>query len=232
MVLNKENNINDIIESNLTLVHFIINKYHKNIVRTINSRGLAYDDLFQIGCVGLVKAANNFDEDLGYTFSTYAKHVISNEIKMFFRDHNTTIKFSRLAKIAALQVKDEKDVTIEMIIERANCTLNTATQALYYINNLSVRSLDEKLYDGDTDDTCLIDTIESYDDDLDFKIIYDDFLNTLNERRRMIARFLTSGFNQTEISKIIGISQPHVNREVQFIRNAIKEYKGGELCIL
>lgn len=82
-------NRNSIIENNIGLVH--------SIARRFKGRGVEYDDLFQCGCVGLIKAVDNFDETLGYKFSTYAVPVIMGEIKRLFRDGGA-VKVSRSLK--------------------------------------------------------------------------------------------------------------------------------------
>ena len=80
---------NDLIQNNMGLVHSCANKFR--------GRGVEYDDLFQAGCVGLVKAADNFDVSRGFAFSTYAVPVILGEIKRIFRDGGT-VKVSRSMK--------------------------------------------------------------------------------------------------------------------------------------
>ena len=77
----KNENRSELINSNFGLVHSCANKFR--------GRGVEYDDLFQAGCVGLVKAADNFDSSRGFAFSTYAVPVILGEIRRIFRDGGT-----------------------------------------------------------------------------------------------------------------------------------------------
>ena len=80
---------NETVEKNLGLVHSCANRFR--------GRGVEYEDLFQAGCVGLIKAADNFDETRGFSFSTYAVPVILGEIKRIFRDGGP-VKIGRTVK--------------------------------------------------------------------------------------------------------------------------------------
>jgi RNA polymerase sporulation-specific sigma factor len=84
------------IENNIGLVHSIANRF--------KGRGVDYDDLFQSGCVGLIKAVDNFDESRGFAFSTYAVPVIMGEIKRIFRDGGA-VKVSRSLKEKAIKAQ-------------------------------------------------------------------------------------------------------------------------------
>ncbi|MBR1532458.1 MAG: sigma-70 family RNA polymerase sigma factor, partial [Eubacterium sp.] len=90
------NSREEYIVANIALVHSIANRFR--------GRGIEYDDLFQAGCLGLVKAVDNFDKDKGFAFSTYAVPVIMGEIRRLFRDGGS-IKVSRSLKDKALKVK-------------------------------------------------------------------------------------------------------------------------------
>ena len=87
---------NILVENNLGLVH--------SCAKRFTGRGIEYDDLFQSGCVGLVKAAENFDESRGFSFSTYAVPVILGEIKRLFRDGGT-VKVSRSLKELSMKIQ-------------------------------------------------------------------------------------------------------------------------------
>ena len=86
---------NTLVTENLGLVHSCANRFR--------GRGVDYDDLFQAGCLGLIKAASGFDESLGFRFSTYAVPAILGEIKRIFRDGGT-VKVGRAAKEKARQL--------------------------------------------------------------------------------------------------------------------------------
>lgn len=224
-----------LVEDNIKLVHFTINKYHKNLINNLNNldSGLSYDDIYQMGCEGLFKATQRFKPELGFKFSTFAVRQITYEIKRRVRDAGTIVKHSRLARELAKEMAVDDEISIKSIMEKTGCSIKVADQVQFYIKNKNTRSIDEIIYNDEGADIDLGSTIEAANDfDIDFKIMYNDFLNTLSSRRRKIAELLASGLSQTEISKIVKVSQPHVSREIKFIRNAIKNYQGGELCVL
>lgn len=91
---------NELVEKNIGLVHACANKFR--------GKGAEYDDLFQAGCVGLIKAAENFDPERGFSFSTYAVPVILGEIKRIFRDGGS-VKVGRALKEKARAAMREKE---------------------------------------------------------------------------------------------------------------------------
>ena len=90
----------EMIEKNIGLVHSCAHKF--------SGKGIEYDDLFQAGCIGLIKAVDNFKEDLGFSFSTYAVPVILGEIKRLFRDGGT-VSVSRSIKEKGRKIAYERD---------------------------------------------------------------------------------------------------------------------------
>ena len=104
------------IEKNIGLVHSIASRF--------KGKGVEYDDLFQTGCIGLIKAVDNFDETLGYKFSTYAVPVIMGEIKRIFRDGGT-VKVSRSLKEKSMLL--QRDVYKRQLLpfEREVCNLHS-----------------------------------------------------------------------------------------------------------
>ena len=94
-------NRNELIESNVRLVHSCCKRF--------SGRGIEYDDIFQVGCIGLLKAADGFDSSRGLCFSTYAVPTIMGEIKRLFRD-NGAIKVSRSLKETAMRVQRESEL--------------------------------------------------------------------------------------------------------------------------
>ena len=95
----KSNKREEFIRDNLRLVNHLCKRF--------TGRGIEYDDLYQAGCVGLIKAADAFDENLGFQFSTYAVPVILGEVRRLFRDGGS-IKVSRSIKELALKILKEK----------------------------------------------------------------------------------------------------------------------------
>ena len=120
----------EIINDNLGLVH--------SCAKRFRGRGIEYDDLFQAGCVGLVKAADNFDPTLGYRFSTYAVPVILGEIRRLFRDGGS-VKISRSLKELSVRVSraaeelalfSGREPTVSELSEKLNITPEQTAEAL------------------------------------------------------------------------------------------------------
>ena len=180
------------------------------------------DDLFQIGCIGLIKAIDNFDTSFGVKFSTYAVPMITGEIKRFLRDDGM-IKVSRSLKEIAgraktarefLSSKYNREVTVEEIAQELEITPEELVMALE--SNADVESLYKTIYQGDGNDIYLIDKLEENDnqnEEILNKIVLDELLCALNEKEQKIVKlryFMDK--TQTEIAKEIGISQVQVSR--------------------
>ena len=136
------------IRENLGLVHTVANRFR--------GRGIEYDDLYQSGCVGLIKAVDRFDPTLGYAFSTYAVPVIIGEIKRLFRDGGT-VKVSRVLKEKALHAarlredflrREGREPTIGELAELLSCDPAEAAEIVGVMQpTVSINSAGE---DGDT----------------------------------------------------------------------------------
>lgn len=105
-------NRDDFINSNMGLVHSCCKKF--------KGRGIEYDDLFQAGCIGLIKAADGFDEKRGLCFSTYAVPVILGEIKRMFRDGGS-VKVSRTLRELAIKIKYEQEKALKQNSKELTC---------------------------------------------------------------------------------------------------------------
>ncbi len=205
----------DLIDGNLRLV--------LSVVQRFGGRGESADDLFQIGCIGLIKAIDNFDISVGVKFSTYAVPMIIGEIRRYLRD-NSMLRISRgmrdlaykaLGAKDALSKKLSRDPTIEEIAEMLGEKPSDVSAALDAI--VAPVSLYDPVYnDGGGDSIYLLDQIsdvrsvdESWIDD----IALSEALKKLNERERAIVtmRFY-KGKTQMEIADEIGISQAQVSR--------------------
>lgn len=203
----------DFITGNLRLVLSIIGRF--------SSRGENPDDLFQVGCVGLIKALDNFDTEQGVQFSTYAVPMIIGEIRRYLRDYNS-IRVSRSVRdtaYRALQVKERlinlygKEPTIEQIAKELEKPKEEVVFALDAI--CEPVSLFEPVY-HDGGDTCFImDQIsdEKNDEAWIEHIVLKEAMEHLNEKERQILdlRFF-AGRTQTEVAEEIGISQAQVSR--------------------
>ena len=212
-----------LIDGNLRLVLSIIQRFA--------GRGESMDDLFQVGCIGLIKAIDNFNTDLDVKFSTYAVPMIIGEVRRYLRDNNA-IRVSRSMRdlaYRALSVRDrlatrsEKEPTVEEITEELN-RINPdekhekeeVAEALDAI--VAPVSLFEPVYnDGGSGDSVylmeqLCDRSENDEKWLE-SIALKDALKHLSERENKIIRLrFFAGRTQMEIAREIGISQAQVSR--------------------
>ena len=203
----------EFITGNLRLVLSIIGRF--------SSRGENPDDLFQVGCVGLIKALDNFDRSQGVQFSTYAVPMIIGEIRRYLRDYNS-IRVSRSVRdtaYRALQVKERlinlygKEPSIAQIAKELEKSEEEIVFALDAI--CEPVSLFEPVY-HDGGDTCFImDQLsdEKNDEAWIEHIVLKEAMEHLNEKERQILdlRFF-AGRTQTEVAEEIGISQAQVSR--------------------
>lgn len=196
------------IESNIGLVYSVANRFA--------GKGVDYEDLVQIGCVGLIKAVDNFDESRGFSFSTYAVPLIIGEIRQFFRDDGT-VKVSRSVKelgrkIAKLKedyvLKNGKEPTINEISARVGVSPEDAARAISA--SMPVFSL---TVNEDENNSEFSVPVESYDREVSDKIALLQVLNTLDENDRLLikCRYFDE-LNQTKTAEIIGITQVQVSR--------------------
>jgi len=203
----------DLIKGNLKLVLSILkrfNKYEENL-----------DDLFQIGCVGLVKAIDNFDTSLNVRLSTYAVPMILGEVKRYLRD-NSSVRVSRSVKDIAyktlklrdeLAIKNGKEPTIEELSKELNFDVKDVVNALESL--VPPISLSEPIYNDGGDTIYLYDQVEDKKSNIDLeeKLSLEKAINKLPDREQFILdqRFFM-GKTQMEISEELGISQAQISR--------------------
>ncbi|MCK6256928.1 RNA polymerase sporulation sigma factor SigG [Fictibacillus sp. WQ 8-8] len=193
-----------------------------SVIQRFNNRGEFVDDLFQVGCIGLMKSIDNFDLGQNVKFSTYAVPMIIGEIRRYLRDNNP-IRVSRsLRDIAykALQVRDQlmnklsREPTAQQIAEVLEVPKEEVVFALDAIQDPV--SLFEPIYNDGGDPIYVMDQI-SDDKAKDFQWIEEialkEAMRRLNEREKMILtmRFF-QGKTQMEVADEIGISQAQVSR--------------------
>lgn len=207
----------DKITSNIGLVHSIANRFR--------GRGVDYEDLFQNGCIGLIKAVDNFDESKGYTFSTYAVPVIMGEIKRIFRDGGA-IKVSRSLKEKAIKAQSLRDrfisrelrePTVSELSQMLDCSLEETSEILNVIS--PILSLNSSGEDGeDTIDVPIDESEELFD-----RISVHQLISHLdsNEKRLIDLRYY-KGFTQSKTAEIMGISQVQVSRKEKAILKKLK----------
>lgn len=209
------------IEGNLRLVLSVIKRF--------SSANENADDLFQIGCVGLIKAIDNFNAELGVKFSTYAVPMIIGEVRRFLRD-NSSIRVSRSLKDTAYKAiyakenmtkKNLKEPTIEEIASEIGIAKEDIVYALDAIQ--SPMSLYEPIYTDGGDTLYVMDQVSDKKNKEEIwveNIAIGEAMKKLNDREREIIelRFF-DGKTQMEVSDMIGISQAQVSR---LEKNALK----------
>lgn len=219
-----------IIQGNLRLVLSVLKQFH--------NRGENIDDLFQVGCVGLVKAVDNFDPGIGVKFSTYAVPMVLGEIRRYLRDNNA-IRVSRsLRRIAhrALQAKEQLAKTMgrEPTIEEIAASLEMSPEEIVHAldANFDPLSLHDAVYNDSTDPLYLMDQIkDNQNDDNSWmqRILLKEALEKLSPREKTILhkRFFV-GMTQVQVAASIGISQAQVSRLEKGALKYIKKHMGME----
>ena len=215
----------ELIQGNLRLVLSVIHKF--------SNRGENVDDLFQVGCIGLIKAIDNFDITQNVRFSTYAVPMILGEVKRYLRDNNS-IRVSRSLRDTAykaiyaresLMKKNLKEPTLCEIAEEVGVSKEDITYALDAIQ--SPVSLYEPVYTDGGDPLYVMDQLsdkknseENWIEDISLS----EAMRRLPERERHIIgmRFF-EGKTQTEVAEEIHISQAQVSRLEKAALNHIKE---------
>ncbi|MBF8982232.1 RNA polymerase sporulation sigma factor SigG [Lutibacter sp. B2] len=204
----------EFIQGNLRLVLSVIQRF--------NNRGEHVDDLFQIGCIGLIKAIDNFDLSHNVKFSTYAVPMIIGEIRRYLRDNNS-IRVSRSLRdtaYKALQIRDHlinkhsKEPTVAEIAKELNVNREEVVFALDAIQDPI--SLFEPIYHDSGDAIFVMDQVsdeKSEDESWLEGIALREALRKLNDREKHILtlRFF-KGRTQMEVAEEIGISQAQVSR--------------------
>ncbi|MDD2972811.1 MAG: RNA polymerase sporulation sigma factor SigG [Lachnospiraceae bacterium] len=216
------------IEGNLRLV--------LSVIRRFASRNEDVDDLFQIGCIGLIKAIDNFDDSLQVKFSTYAVPMILGEIRRYLRDNNA-IRVSRSLKDTAYKAiyarenmtrRDLKEPTIMEIATEIGIPKEDIVYALDAIQN--PMSLYEPVYTEGGDALFVMDQIsdkKNREDSWVEKITLSEAMKHLNKREHEIISFrFFEGKTQMEVAEMIGISQAQVSRLEKNALRVMKNYLG------
>ena len=215
----------ELIEGNLRLVLSVIQRF--------SGRGENADDLFQVGCVGLIKAIDNFDITQPVRFSTYGVPMIIGEIRRYLRD-NSAIRVSRSMRDTAykvLQVRDkyvaehQREPTVEQIARELDIPREEVVFAMDAI--VDPVSLYEPVYADGGDAICVMDQVRdtrNTDEAWTDRIALKDAMQRLDEReRRILALRFYEGKTQMEVSAEVGISQAQVSRLEKGAINTIKK---------
>ena len=216
----------ELINGNLKLVLSVIQRF--------NSRNENYDDLFQVGCIGLIKAIDNFDISQNVRFSTYAVPMIIGEIRRYLRDYNP-IRVSRSIRDTAyhaMQIKEEimsqtqKEPTVEEIAEKMGIKKENVVLALEAI--VDPVSLYEPVYFDAGDTIYVMDQIGDNNTEENWidEILLKKSIEQLSDREKKILslRFM-NGMTQTEVASEIGISQAQVSRLEKGAMDKIKSHR-------
>lgn len=214
----------EMIQGNLKLVLSVIQRF--------SNRGEPLDDLFQVGCMGLIKAIDNFNTDLQVRFSTYAVPMIIGEVRRYLRDNNS-VRVSRSLRdtaYKAIQVRERlsnelnREPKVEEIAKELDISKEDVVIALEAI--VEPVSLYEPVYNEGGDAIYVMDQIgdRNTPDSWMDEIIIRDSIKKLSQREKNILnlRFML-GKTQTEVAKEIGISQAQVSR---LEKSALKRIKG------
>ena len=212
-------NKNEFIAKNVGLVHACCSKF--------KGKGIEYEDMYQAGCMGLIKAANGFDESRGLMFSTYAVPVILGEIKRMFRDGGS-VKVGRTLKELSLKVTREnerlakklgREPTVAEIAESLSVTVESVTEALCAAQpTLSLTCENE---DGTSEFDIAVD---GCDEELIEHISLKEVINTLpnNDRQIIYLRYYKSQ-TQSETAKQLGMTQVQVSRREKVILTKMRQ---------
>ena len=192
-----------------------------SVVQRFSAHSDKADDMFQVGCVGLIKAIDNFDESLNVKFSTYAVPMIIGEIRRYLRDNNS-VRVSRSIRdtaYRALKVKEEivkkfnyepTPAEIAKILDVDESEINFALDAIS-----DTISLNEPVYTDGNETVRIMDQIASVNDDENLveKMTLNDAIKNLSDREKeiLLMRYYV-GKTQMEVSGEVGISQAQVSR--------------------
>lgn len=216
-----------LVESNLRLVNSIALRF-KNM-------GKEYDDIFQVGCIGLVKAINKFNLNYNVCFSTYAVPLIMGEIRRFLRD-DMSITVSRTLKEQAQIVKKGRDEltaksgaepTLQQLAKHLDMTIEQISLAMEAVRPL--HSIYEVAFQEDGNPVYVLDHLCTEEDESGFnKVLLAELLDQLPPRERIVLKLrYNDDITQGEIGKMLGISQVQVSRiersAITKLRDSVKK---------
>ncbi|WP_047151966.1 RNA polymerase sporulation sigma factor SigF [Aneurinibacillus tyrosinisolvens] len=212
-----------LVNSNIRLVWSVVQRFL--------NRGYEADDLFQIGCIGLLKAIDKFDLSFDVKFSTYAVPMIIGEIQRFLRDDGT-VKVSRTLKEIAHKVrrtKDELSKTLGRLptVKEVADVLELTPEEVVYAQeaNRAPSSIHETVFENDGDPITLMDQISDKDENKWFdQLALKEAISKLSEREQLIVylRYYKDQ-TQSEVAERLGISQVQVSRLEKKILRAMKD---------
>lgn len=209
-----------LIGENYGLVHACANKFR--------GRGVDYEDLFQAGCVGLIKAADNFDKGRGFAFSTYAVPVILGEIRRIFRDGGT-VKVGRTLKERsrhAMKIREEmaaelsREPTVSELARRLGVDVASASELI----NVSMPTISLTAYDDESKQSQLDIPVQAPETEITEKMALKSVVEALPEKdRRLIELRYYKGMTQVNTAKELGMSQVQVSRREKLILGIMRK---------
>lgn len=220
---------NQIVEKNLYLVEILIKRYR--------GKGVEDDDLYQVGALALVKAAERFDYKRGYEFASFATPTIIGEIKKHFRDKQWSLKVPRRLKEISLKVtkareelasEGKENVTVKMLAEKTEYSEEEIIEALEASNAYSTYSIDKTLDDESGENSgVFLDRYLGFEDlgyeRLEISEIIKEAVKNLTERQRYVfkERFVYNR-SQDSLAKALNVSQMTISREEKAIINILR----------
>lgn len=215
-----------LIEQNLGLVHHIVKRFL--------NRGYDTEDLFQIGVIGLIKAIDKFDPSFDVKFSTYAVPLIAGEIKRFLRDDGM-VKVSRTLKENGSRVKYarerlslriNREPTLQEVSKEAGLTIEEVILAMEA--NVQVESIYQSVYQNDGNEIYMVDQLADKGKDEQEKmlnhLVIKQLIEGLSETEQKLIRLrYYQDKTQTEVAKMLGISQVQVSRMEKKILLGLRE---------
>lgn len=192
-----------------------------SVVQRFTNRGECPDDLFQVGCIGLIKAIDNFDVSVGVRFSTYGVPMIIGELRRFLRDNNSVRVSRSMRDIAykAMQVKEQmtaqnnREPTVEEIAKVLEVPKENIVLALEAI--VEPVSLYEPVFSDGNDTIYVMDQVGDNNDEKNWleELAFKDAMANLSQREKnVLALRFFKGKTQMEVAQEIGISQAQVSR--------------------
>ena len=215
-----------LVEGNLRLVLSVIQRFEK--------RGESPDDLFQVGCIGLMKAIRNFDPDMNVKFSTYGVPMIAGEVRRYLRD-NSSIRVSRSIRDVAYRVLQCKEAltaklgrepTLQQISEELSLPMEQVSEALDAV--CSPVSLYDHVYSGDEDPLTIMDQVKDVKNTesnwMEHIALKNAFQKLDGREKKILSLRFYDCRTQMEVAKSMGISQAQVSR---LEKGAIQSLKKG-----
>jgi len=204
-----------------------------NVVRRFTGRGVELEDLYQIGAIGLIRAIDKFDFSYDVKFSTYAVPLISGEIKRFLRDDGM-IKVSRNLKENQWKIKKSMEIFLhehgrEATVEELSEMLEMEPEEIVLSMEavVEIESMEQSMYSGEGKEVSLKERIadeKNEEEELMYKLFLRQLLQGLDKRdRELIFLRYFENKTQTEVAKILGISQVQVSRLEKKILRQMKE---------